>query len=250
MDGRELVVTRRVRIIGGGRAGGSFALALAAAGWEVDGPIGRDAASIAAAARGVDLVLICTGDASIAEVARAIESNGDCVVAHCAGAIGLDVLAPHWRRAGLHPLVSLPNPTVGAERLGNHPWFATAGDPIIDEVVAALGGRSFAVADDRRAEYHAAACIAANHLVALLGQVERIGRTAGAPFEAYLDLAFGAVGNVAELGPALALTGPAARGDEVTIARHLAAIDPSEHAAYRALADQARRLAVAAPGND
>ena len=44
------------------------------------------------------------------------------------------------------------------------------------------------------------------------------------------------------LGPAAALTGPAARGDELTIARHLAAIDPSERDAYRAMADQARRL--------
>ena len=56
---------------------------------------------------------------------------------------------------------------------------------------------------------------------------------AGAPFEAYLSLVRGAVDNVAELGPAAALTGPAARGDELTIARHLAAIDPSERDAYR-----------------
>jgi len=142
----------------------------------------------------------------------------------------------------VHPLVSLPNPTTGTQRLRDDAWFATAGDGIADEVVEALGGRSFVIADDHRVEYHAAACIAANHLVALLGQVERIGAAAGAPFEAYLSLVRGAVDNVAELGPAAALTGPAARGDELTIARHLAAIDPSERDAYRAMADQARRL--------
>lgn len=235
-------MTRRVRIIGAGRAGGSFASALASVGWQVDGPIGRDAAAIAAAASDVDLVLICVGDGAVPDVAASIEPEPTCVVAHCAGSLGLDVLAPHERRAAVHPLVSLPNPTTGTERLRDDAWFATAGDGIADEVVDALGGRSFVIADEHRVEYHAAACIAANHLVALLGQVERIGAAAGAPFEAYLSLVRGAVDNVAELGPAAALTGPAARGDELTIARHLAAIDPSERDAYRAMADQARRL--------
>ena len=234
-------MTRRVRIIGTGRAGGAFAGALAASGWDVDGPIGRD--GIAASASGVDLVLICVADPAVAEVSSAIEPDPATVVAHCAGSLGLDVLGSHDRVAAIHPLVSLPTPEVGAVRLRESAWFAIAGDDIAVEVVDALGGRAFSVADRHRTEYHAAACIAANHLVALLGQVERIGAVAGVPFAAYLDLVRGAVANVAELGPAAALTGPAARGDEATIARHLEAIDPSERPAYRALADQARRLA-------
>ena len=42
------------------------------------------------------------------------------------------------------------------------------------------------------------------------------------------------IDNVAALGPAAALTGPAARGDEATLERHLAALDPSEREAYEA----------------
>ena len=235
-------MTRQVRIVGAGRAGGSFAAALTSAGWEVDGPIGRDRSAITGAARKIDLVLVCVNDASVSEVAASIEP-GDACVAHCAGSLGLDVLRTHERRASIHPLVSLPNAEVGAARLRGA-WFAVAGDPIATEAVGALAGTSFEIDDAHRAAYHAAACIAANHLVALLGQVERIGSGAGAPFEAYLDLVRGAVDNVAALGPAAALTGPAARGDETTIAGHLAAIDPSEHDAYRTMADQARRLAA------
>ena len=37
-------------------------------------------------------------------------------------------------------------------------------------------------------------------------------------------------------------TGPAARGDWATIARHLEALDPAEADAYRAMARAARRL--------
>ncbi len=237
---------RSVRIVGAGRAGGSFAGALAAAGWRVDGPLGRDD-DTAGAAQDVDLVLLCVPDATIAEVASSIEP-GSAVVAHCAGSLGLAVLAPHERRAAVHPLVSLPSPSIGTTRLSDGAWFGVAGDPIAGEVVAALAGRSFEIDDSQRASYHAAACIAANHLVALMGQVQRVAATTGAPFEAYLDLAQGALDNVVAVGPTRALTGPAARGDEATIARHLAAIEPSERAAYAAMADEARRLAAAGRG--
>lgn len=236
---------RRVRIVGAGRAGGSFAGALRAAGWDVDGPVGRDPAAIAAAASDVDLVLICVDDAAVPEVAAAIEP-GDAVVAHCAGSLGLDVLVPHERAASVHPLVSLPDAEVGAARLRAGAWFAIAGAPIAAAVVDALGGRTVVVADADRAAYHAAACIAANHLVALLGQVERVATAIGVPFDAYLDLARGALDNTAALGPAAALTGPAARGDDATLERHLAALDPSERATYRLMADEARRLAAGA----
>jgi predicted short-subunit dehydrogenase-like oxidoreductase (DUF2520 family) len=50
---------------------------------------------------------------------------------------------------------------------------------------------------------------------------------------------------VVDLGAAAALTGPAARGDWATLRRHLAALDPGEHDAYRALAAAARRLVAA-----
>ena len=162
-------------------------------------------------------------------------------MAHLAGSLGLDVLAPHERRAAVHPLRSIPT---GATDLRGA-WFAVAGDPIAGEVVEALGGQRVEVADADRVAYHAAACIASNHLVALLGQVSRVAATAGVPLDAYLDLVRGTVDNVAALGPAAALTGPVARGDEATVARHLAALDPAERPAYEALADAARRLVCA-----
>ena len=105
-----------------------------------------------------------------------------------------------------------------------------------------LDGQAFEVADEHRAEYHAAAVIASNHLVALLGQAERVAAAAGVPLEAYLDLVRATVDNVAELGPAAALTGPAARGDWATIDHHLAVLPEDEREAYEALVRLARRL--------
>ncbi len=233
-----------LRVIGPGRAGRSLGLALEGVGWELAGYLGRDD-DPAAAASGVDLLVIATPDPAVAEVAAAVGPVPGTVVAHVAGSLGLDALAPHERRAVLHPLVSLPDPERGAARLAaGGAWFglAVGGDPLGDEVVAALGGRAVHVADDDRAGYHAAAAIASNHLVGLLGQVERVAAGVAVPLEAYLDLVRVTVENVAALGPAAALTGPVKRGEEPTLARHLAALPHDERAAYEAGVALCRRL--------
>jgi predicted short-subunit dehydrogenase-like oxidoreductase (DUF2520 family) len=232
----------RLRVVGPGRAGMAFATALANAGWEVDPPL-RRGDDLSAAAADVDLLLLATPDAAVAGVAAAIDPVEDTVVAHVAGLLGVDVLAPHIRRGAIHPLMTLPAGDRGASNLSGGGWFAVAGDPLTEVVVVDLGGRSFQVDDGDRPLYHAAACIAANHLVALLGQVERLAEVAGVPFEAYLTLAGGALADVETLGPAAALTGPAARGDDATIAAHLAALPEGERNGYAVMSSLASVLA-------
>jgi predicted short-subunit dehydrogenase-like oxidoreductase (DUF2520 family) len=227
-------------VVGRGRAGGSFARALGDAGWDVELLAGRDPAVVEAGRR-VDLVLVCVADEHVEEVAARVDP-ADAVVAHVSGSLGLDVLSSQPRRAAIHPLVALPNADVGAARLRAGATFAVAGDAIAREVVDALGGRAIDVPDESRVAYHAAAAIASNHLVGLLGQAERVAATAGLDLDVYLDLVRATVDNVAALGPRAALTGPAAREDHVTIERHLAALDESEREAYRVMVEQCRRL--------
>ena len=215
-----------LRVIGPGRAGTAMSRALAAAGWTVAAPV-RHGDDVRAAAAGADLLLIATPDAAVTDVAAAVCPVASTVVAHLAGSLGLDALAPHERRASSHPLVSIPS----GETDVRGAWFAVAGDALAARVVADLDGRCVTVDDEHRAAYHAAACIASNHLVALLGQVERVGRSAGVPLEAFLALARQTVDNVAATGAREALTGPVRRGDWATVDRHRAA-----------LADQAARL--------
>ena len=232
----------RVRIIGAGRAGGALGAALREAGWTVEPPL-RRGEDVAAAAVGVELVVVATPDAVVAEVAHAVEPREGVVIAHLSGSLGLAPLADHGRAAVVHPLVALPDAERGAARLRGA-WFGLAaeGDPLGEAVVRALGGRAVTVAEGDWARYHAAAAMAANHLVALLGQVERVATTIGVPLEAYLDLARGSLDDVAALGPAAALTGPVRRGDRATVERHLAALPEDERAGYAALAEEAGRL--------
>ena len=229
-----------IGIVGRGRAGASLALAIARAGGQAESVSGREVDPDITGR--FDLVVLAVPDAAVAEVAARLTPRRACAVAHCSGSLGLDVLVPHQRVASIHPLASLPDPELGADRLRGA-WFAVSGDPVVGEIVELLGGRPFVVDDRHRAAYHAAAVVASNHLVALLGQVERLAAAAGVPVEALGPLIEGSLANAEQLGAAAALTGPVARGDWDTVRRHLGAIDRSERATYLALAVEAARLA-------
>lgn len=235
-----------VRVVGPGRAGGALSSALTKVGWTVLAPV-RHGDALADAAKDVDLLLLATPDGAIGEVAASITPVETTLVAHLSGALGLDVLATHPSRAALHPLTSMPTADVGAERLARGAWFALDASSeeamtIVESVVTALGGRSFVVNDEHRVAYHAAAAIASNHVVALLGSAERVAASAGVPLEAYLELVRATIDNIEDLGVADALTGPVARGDWETVARHREDIDPSELALYDALVEAAQRV--------
>jgi predicted short-subunit dehydrogenase-like oxidoreductase (DUF2520 family) len=233
---------RACAIVGAGRLGTALAVALRAAGLEIDGPLGRGADP-----RGADAVLLCVPDAEIAAAAAAISPGVP--VGHCSGATGLDALAGREAFA-LHPLMTVP-------RRGE-PEFAGAGAAvagstpralaIAQELAARLGMRATTVADADRAAYHAAASIASNFLVTLEGAAERLAGTAGVDRALLAPLVRAAVANWVRLGAADALTGPIARGDEATVARQRGAVAeraPDLLALYDAMADATRALAGA-----
>ena len=108
----------------------------------------------------------------------------------------------------------------------------------------ALGMRTFEVADEDRAAYHAAASMAANYLVALEDAAERLLATTGASRELLVPLVRATVENWARDG-ARALTGPIARGDEQTVERQRAAVEeraPELLDLFDALANSTREL--------
>lgn len=228
----------KITIIGAGRAGTSFDEALRAVGHDVTLAHHEDLV----VAPECELVLLCVPDDALIVTASQLVVAPETVVAHCAGSRTLDVLGRHRRVASLHPLVPLPNAEVGARRLCGA-TYCVAGDELVEAVVASLDGRSFRLEDSQRAAYHATACVAANHLVALMGHVERLANSAGLELSDFLELASASLADVKDMGPSRALTGPASRGDLVTIDAHLAAIPESERHTYVALADAALSLA-------
>jgi predicted short-subunit dehydrogenase-like oxidoreductase (DUF2520 family) len=263
--GNTAAATGTLALVGPGRAGTTLTLALLELGWIAVSVAGRapDAPSTQSAAaclgahpslvsdvgRGASLVIIATPDRAIESAARTVGPSLEpgALMLHLAGSVGLDAFAElreirsDVRFGALHPLQSFPSATMGVERVRNA-WAAVAGDPQTRALATALGMRPFDLPDAERGLYHAAAVVASNHLVALLGQVERLAASAGVPFEAFAPLVRSSVENAFGVGPARALTGPVSRGDLATVEEHLRSLDPAERDSYRSLAREVARL--------
>ncbi|MFL5895986.1 MAG: DUF2520 domain-containing protein [Thermoleophilaceae bacterium] len=206
---------RRLAIVGRGRVGTALAASFRHAGVEVEGPLGRGEEP------GADIVLLCVPDTQIAAAARAVDAR---LVGHTSGATPLDDVD-----FGLHPLQAVTGADTSFEGSG----CAIAGRSaealeLARELARAVGMQPFEIDDAARAAYHASASIASNFLVTLEWMAERVAAAAGiGPEDARRMLAplvRQTVDNWAELGPRAALTGPVARGDELTVARQRRAI--------------------------
>ncbi len=238
-------------ILGPGRVGRAVAAAATAAAIDVE-LIGRDQRIPAEA----EAVLLCVPDSAISEACRALAAAGTRLrlVGHTSGATGLDALAPATAQGAaafsIHPLQTIRGE---ASDLTAAPCAVSGSDPealaAARGLATALGMRPFELPEESRGAYHAAASIASNFLVALEESAAELLEAAGvdAPRELLAPLVLRSAANWAEHGSA-ALTGPIARGDEATIARHLEAIavtEPDLLDLYRVLAERTRAVASA-----
>ena len=176
------------------------------------------------------------------------------VFLHCSGSLGLAELAP-LQQAGahvgsLHPLQSFAG---GATQLAGV-YMAVDGDEAACQAAIALanalGGHPFRVPAAERAAYHAAACICSNYAVAVEALAQRLmSRWLGdeaAAWQALLPLFKGTAANLeATSSPRTALTGPIARGDATTVARHLAVLPAELVDVYCSLGLATTELALA-----
>ena len=223
-----------IAIVGDGRLGRALASAL-----QAPGPFGRGHAGA-----GADVVLLCVPDAEIAAAAAAIAAGP--LVGHCSGATGLDVLAPHEAFA-MHPLMTVTHS--GADFAGAGCAVGGSTPRALDlagRLATGLGMRPFEIADEDRTAYHAAASMAANFLVTLESAAARLAATAGVERQLLVPLVRAAVERWAAEGDA-SLTGPIARGEEATVARHREAIGeraPELLELYDALAGATRAVAA------
>ncbi len=241
----------RLAVIGAGRAGRAIATAAEDAGIPIE-LAGRE--GTLDACRRAEVALLCVPDAAIPDSSATISVAVPPLrfVGHVSGATTLDALAPARERGAeafsLHPLQTIPD---GGADLTGAPCAISGSNAdalrVAERLAGRLGMRPFEVPEDRRAAYHAAASIASNLLVALeessVELLDRIGIED--PHELLAPLVLRTAANWAERGPR-ALTGPIARGDAATVARHRAAlheIAPELLPVYEALAARVHELA-------
>ncbi len=214
--------------------------------------------SEAEAAAAGSIVIIAVPDDAIVPTCLAVAGSlrpGQSVV-HVSGSASLETLAPA-REAGartlsVHPLQSFPGVVVAIERLPGSAMAVTAWDEegyeLGERLARDAGGRPFRLPDDRKPLYHAAAVFCSNYLAAVEGIAERLFRASGIenPLPLFAPLAEATLDNVLRLGPSVALTGPAARGDAGTVQRNLETLQaeaPWALPAYVSLARVAAEMA-------
>jgi predicted short-subunit dehydrogenase-like oxidoreductase (DUF2520 family) len=186
----------------------------------------------------VEILFITTPDDAIAETAErlaALPQARGRVALHTSGALSSEALAPLRARGlhvgSMHPLAAVSDAEMGAESL-RRAFYCVEGDAravrVARRVVRDLGGKSFTVEPEHKALYHAAALMAAGHVVALfdvaLGALEACGLSETRARKVLWPLLKSAVENLSTQPPARALTGSFARADVETVRKHLVAL--------------------------
>ncbi|MEA2574516.1 MAG: hypothetical protein QOH93_1814 [Chloroflexia bacterium] len=250
-----------IGFIGAGKVGTALASLLHARGVDVRAVAGRTmtgsrrmaasaglepgtAASRAATVARSSVVFLTVPDDAIGPLCQEIAASGGWRegqgVVHCSGALPSSVLQPARDMGALvasfHPLQTFASLEAAVAHMPGS-TFAIEGDsPLVgqlDLLAQVLDGVAIHLSATQKTLYHAAAVIASNYTVTLAALASGLLVSQGiAPDEAtalryLMPLLRGTVDNLETLGLPGALTGPIARGDAGTVARHLAALDES-----------------------
>ena len=266
-----------VSIIGAGRLGTALGTALSRIGYRIRALSCRTRLSAEesrriigegtpltdnrAAAEGSSMVFLTVPDDTIPQVAEELASGGrdwtGVTCLHCSGLLSSLALKPLAQQgalcASLHPMQSFACKKAEPGSFSGI-FMGLEGDPSARKkaraIAESLGGRPFTLAAEDKPLYHAACSVASNLLVPLLHHAGSLLRRTGIPqddrLEALLPLVQGTLQNVKEFDAAGALTGPLARGDEISLRLHMEALSefPGTLRVYREMSIAALELAL------
>ena len=216
------------------------------------------------AIRRADVCLLTVKDSQIQRLCdlHSKEFKPNSVVAHCSGSLDSEILISAKRDSGvsicsMHPLNTFPTPSAAILTLDNpkhNTYLYIEGDQsaldICDPLFTRLGFNSLRISREAKPAYHAACVFASNYMVSLIDASLATAEAAGIDRDQFtrsiMPLAKATLANIEQDGQASALSGPIARGDADTVAKHielLSKLDSSLHEAYVNLGRRALELA-------
>jgi len=262
---------KTVTIVGVGKAGGALAIALSRAGYSIEKlahrnsdlarTIKRKEIPTATLVRwpkvgaiSSNIVIVAVPDPEISTVSQALEgvlSKGQTVL-HTSGSLTSGELSNLARlgceTGSIHPLVSISDPFLGADRFQNAYFCVEGSKTSIREarrIIKALGGKSFTIDPSKKGLYHAAAVTSAGHVTAVfdvaIEMLSKCGVTRKEAQNILYPLLSSAVRNLERQSTDVALTGSFARLDIAAFERHLSSFGPlsvSVKDVYFALAER------------
>lgn len=192
-----------------------------------------------------DIIILAVNDGSIKSVAFEISEEIEAspfvlqekIFVHLSGALPASELTPLDKygakilSAHIIQALSASNYLSKKDILENV-WFSLQGDvfavSVFEKLLAQCKNQSFVISEEAKPLYHSAMCVFSNYLVTLIASgfnlLEPIGLDFHSAFNVVLPLLTGTLENIKDAGAAAALTGPIARGDSLTVEKHLAAI--------------------------
>jgi predicted short-subunit dehydrogenase-like oxidoreductase (DUF2520 family) len=262
-----------VGVISAGRVGAVLGAALARAGHHVIGvaAVSRQSRDRAEkllggvpvlpadeVARGSELLLLAVPDDALADLIAGLAATGSvrrgALVAHTSGAHGVEILEPLAVTGALplalHPVMTFTGSDVDLQRLDGACFGATTTEelrPVAEALVIEMGAEPVWITEELRTTYHAGLAFGANNLVTLVAESADLLQRAGVsnPERMLGPLLGAALDNSLRHGDR-ALTGPVARGDAGTVAKHLQAIAGRAPEALSAYIEMSRLTAVRA----
>jgi len=181
--------------------------------------------SLDAVCRDADIYLVALKDDALLNLIPSIvKGREDALFVHTAGSVGMDVWKGYAARYGVfYPMqtfskaraVDFSSVSFFVEASGNEELV------MLKDLALSLSPKVYEATSAQRSYLHIAAvfaCNFANHMYALS---ERLLEKNGLPFDAMLPLIDETARKVHELSPGKAQTGPAVRGDENVMNKHL-----------------------------
>ena len=261
----------KIGIIGAGRVGCSIGKYLRtkdielAGYYDVDSAAAKEAAeftrtesfdSLKQLADQSQIIFITTPDSFIIPVWEQLKelSLTNQIICHCSGALSSDSFSGA-KEAGVsccsvHPMLPFSNKFSSYQQL-EHAFFTVEGHPhavqVITDLLTSYGNEVCRIDAAAKPEYHAAASILSNQVIAVLDTGYRLLEDCGFSREkavaATAALVRQNIENVLSQGCVHALTGPIERGDVATVEKHLHCLNTEDAALYRMLGT--RLLAIA-----
>ncbi len=216
-----------------------------------------------------DAVCFCVSDSAIADVSKRTAAflfsdsesslsqdvqDARCFYAfHMSGAFAADEIKGAFPcKFSLHPLRAFAkveddlSDTTFALEIDKGCGLTPRCTDAIDEFASSLGTKLVRLRSDQKTRYHAAAVMASNLFIPLYYEANEVLKQIGLDDDTLLlPLIHSAIENIEQLGVDHALTGPIARGDVLTVKRHLEELLPEQKRMYVDLSRYALKLSPA-----
>jgi len=271
---------KSLAIVGAGRVGRALGRRLRAEGWKIGAVVTRSETTARKAVRFIGggqahgavgesilrsrVILVAVPDDAVHDVAVELASLGGEqlrgeIVLHTSGALDSRALGPVKEKGAfvgsMHPLQTFTGKNVPAL---DRRIVTIEGDGravrVARGMVRSLGGSPVSIAGEKKVLYHAAAAMAAGHVLAIEEAATQLlvslGMVRREALRALLPLTRQVLDNFERLGPQVAWTGPLSRNDYKTVAAHcrqLQDVGEEFRSAYRAVNGLAARVRAEDP---